>query len=75
MPANVPSVQELGVTSAPLQSASFFIGQYCQEFNGSSLFPIGLRAWICVVLLAESASLRYIVTWSREQLDRRGVQF
>ena len=38
MPANVPKVNELGTTSAPLQSAAFFIGAYCKEYNG--VFPI-----------------------------------
>lgn len=28
-------VDELGVTSAPLKSASFFIGAYCKDYNGS----------------------------------------
>lgn len=34
LPSNVPHVDELGVTSAPLKSASFFIGQHCKEVNG-----------------------------------------
>lgn len=34
MPEDVPKVAELGVTSAPLKSAAFFIGAYCKEFNG-----------------------------------------
>ena len=34
MPSDVPKVAELGVTSAPLKSAAFFIGAYCKEFNG-----------------------------------------
>ncbi|KAL0085249.1 NDUFA8, NADH-ubiquinone oxidoreductase complex I 19kd subunit [Phycomyces blakesleeanus] len=33
LPANVPKVEEVGATSAPLKSASFFIGQYCREYN------------------------------------------
>ncbi|KAJ3568821.1 hypothetical protein NP233_g5464 [Leucocoprinus birnbaumii] len=33
MPEDVPKVAELGVTSAPLKSAAFFIGAYCKEFN------------------------------------------
>lgn len=33
LPASVPKVQELGVTSAPLKSAAFFIGAYCKEYN------------------------------------------
>lgn len=36
LPSNVPHVDELGVTSAPLKSASFFIGQHCKEVNGKS---------------------------------------
>jgi hypothetical protein len=34
MPKQVPHVDEIGATSAPLKSASFFIGTKCQEFNG-----------------------------------------
>ncbi|KAG2369775.1 Ndufa8, NADH-ubiquinone oxidoreductase complex I 19kd subunit [Suillus spraguei] len=33
LPDSVPRVQELGVTSAPLKSAAFFIGAYCKEYN------------------------------------------
>ncbi|EDR00951.1 uncharacterized protein LACBIDRAFT_186286 [Laccaria bicolor S238N-H82] len=33
MPADVPKVAEIGVTSAPLKSAAFFLGAYCKEFN------------------------------------------
>ena len=35
LPDDVPKVQELGVTSAPLKSAAFFIGAYCKDYNGS----------------------------------------
>lgn len=34
LPADVPKVQELGTTSAPLKSAAFFIGAYCKDYNG-----------------------------------------
>ena len=34
LPDNVPKVQELGVTSAPLKSAAFFLGAYCKDYNG-----------------------------------------
>ncbi|KAF8231374.1 NADH dehydrogenase, alpha subcomplex, subunit 8 [Tricholoma matsutake] len=33
LPDHVPKVAELGVTSAPLKSAAFFIGAYCKEYN------------------------------------------
>ncbi|KAG6812935.1 hypothetical protein H0H92_015255 [Tricholoma furcatifolium] len=33
MPAHIPKVAELGMTSAPLKSAAFFIGAYCKEYN------------------------------------------
>jgi NADH dehydrogenase (ubiquinone) 1 alpha subcomplex subunit 8 len=33
LPESVPKVEEVGATSAPLKSASFFIGQYCREYN------------------------------------------
>ena len=36
LPADVPKVQELGTTSAPLKSAAFFIGAYCKDYNGVS---------------------------------------
>ncbi|KJA29586.1 hypothetical protein HYPSUDRAFT_126185 [Hypholoma sublateritium FD-334 SS-4] len=29
----VPHVEEVGLTSAPLKSAAFFIGAYCKEYN------------------------------------------
>lgn len=37
MPDNIPKVDEIGATSAPLKSASFFIGKKCKEFNGNIL--------------------------------------
>ncbi|KAG5635935.1 hypothetical protein H0H81_009620 [Sphagnurus paluster] len=33
LPDHIPKVAELGVTSAPLKSAAFFIGAYCKEYN------------------------------------------
>ncbi|KAF9527964.1 NADH dehydrogenase alpha subcomplex subunit 8 [Crepidotus variabilis] len=33
MPADVPHVDELGVTSAPLKSAAFFLGSFCKDYN------------------------------------------
>jgi len=33
LPDNIPKVEELGATSAPLKSAAFFIGAHCKEFN------------------------------------------
>ncbi|RHZ86561.1 hypothetical protein Glove_49g23 [Diversispora epigaea] len=33
MPDSIPKVDEIGATSAPLQSAAFFIGAYCKEYN------------------------------------------
>ena len=35
MPSDIPHVNEVGATSAPLKSAAFFIGAYCKEYNGS----------------------------------------
>lgn len=34
LPSSVPHVEDLGVTSAPLKSAAFFIGQHCKDVNG-----------------------------------------
>lgn len=33
MPDGIPKVQEIGATSAPLMSASYFIGDRCHAFN------------------------------------------
>lgn len=32
-PSSVPHVDEVGTTSAPLKSASFFLGEYCKKYN------------------------------------------
>jgi hypothetical protein len=39
MPANIPKVEEVGATSAPLKSAAFFIGAHCREYNGALYSP------------------------------------
>lgn len=36
LPSSVPHVDELGVSSAPLKSASFFIGEHCKDVNGKT---------------------------------------
>ncbi|TFK29028.1 NADH-ubiquinone oxidoreductase subunit [Coprinopsis marcescibilis] len=33
LPADIPKVEEVGATSAPLKSAAFFIGAYCKPYN------------------------------------------
>ena len=33
LPDSIPKVQEVGASSAPLMSASFFIGARCQAYN------------------------------------------
>ena len=33
MPESIPSVDEIGATSAPLMSASYFIGARCRSYN------------------------------------------
>lgn len=35
LPSDIPHVDELGVTSAPLKSAAFFIGAQCKDYNGT----------------------------------------
>lgn len=35
MPDHVPKVAELGITSAPLKSAAFFLGPFCKEYTGA----------------------------------------
>jgi NADH dehydrogenase (ubiquinone) 1 alpha subcomplex subunit 8 len=44
LPSSVPHVDELGATSAPLKSTSFFIGQHCKDVNGA-------RACVRLVLI------------------------
>lgn len=43
LPDNIPKVSELGVSSAPLKSASFFLGTYCKDYHGA-----------CMVILSSS---------------------
>lgn len=33
MPSHIPPVKEIGASSAPLMSASFFIGARCRDYN------------------------------------------
>ena len=33
LPESVPKVEEVGTTSAPLKSISYFFGQFCKEYN------------------------------------------
>ncbi|ERF76611.1 hypothetical protein EPUS_04431 [Endocarpon pusillum Z07020] len=33
MPEHIPKVEEIGASSAPLMSASYFIGARCQPYN------------------------------------------
>ncbi|KAL8290471.1 hypothetical protein RQP46_002729 [Phenoliferia psychrophenolica] len=33
LPKSIPHVDEIGVTSAPLKTASFFIGEHCKDYN------------------------------------------
>ena len=40
LPSSIPSVDELGVSSAPLKSASFFIGGHCKDVNGMASFSL-----------------------------------
>lgn len=40
LPEDVPKVKELGVTSAPLKSAAFFLGAYCKDYNGVSCLRV-----------------------------------
>jgi len=40
LPDNIPKVPELGLTSAPLKSAAFFIGAYCKDYNGELFFLV-----------------------------------
>ncbi len=41
----VPDVDELGVTSAPLKSAAFFLGKYCKEYNGTQMHCINFQCY------------------------------
>lgn len=33
LPSDQPHVDEVGTTSAPLKSASFFLGDFCKKYN------------------------------------------
>lgn len=44
LPADVPKVKELGVTSAPLKSAAFFLGAFCKDYNGACYLETSLCA-------------------------------
>lgn len=33
MSKDVPAVEEVGVSSAPLKSIAFFLGSFCKEYN------------------------------------------
>lgn len=33
VPGDQPKVEEVGTTSAPLKSASFFLGEHCSKYN------------------------------------------
>ena len=58
LPSTVPHVDELGVTSAPLKSASFFIGQHCKDVNGALQSPIAAgRREICAGMALEERDL------------------
>lgn len=50
LPPSVPHVDELGTTSAPLKSASFFIGDYCREVNGE--YPVFAKLGACWTALS-----------------------
>lgn len=34
---SIPTVREVGTTSAPLKSAAFFIGAFCKDVNGMAV--------------------------------------
>jgi NADH dehydrogenase (ubiquinone) 1 alpha subcomplex subunit 8 len=43
LPPSIPAVDEIGVTSAPLKSASFAIGEYCKDVNGQWIHPVAME--------------------------------
>jgi hypothetical protein len=55
LPSSVPHVDELGTTSAPLKSASFFIGQHCKAVNGQHT----LTKWFAFMLTMTQRTLCY----------------
>lgn len=44
MPDGIPKVAELGITSAPLKSAAFFLGPFCKEYTGAPPPPPSLSS-------------------------------
>lgn len=56
LPASVPKVPELGVTSAPLKSAAFFIGAHCKEYNGE-LSACNAASYRCADLMVSGREM------------------
>lgn len=50
LPSSIPPIDELGVTSAPLKSASFFIGSFCKEVNGEPSIALLLRSQALTII-------------------------
>lgn len=65
LPDHVPKVAELGVTSAPLKSAAFFVGAYCKDFNGQYRL-----LYLTVLLLKECHSRGFHALQGREPGSR-----
>lgn len=56
LPKSVPQVDELGVTSAPLKSAAFFIGAHCKPYNGELPFDMCTGVYSHAHIYPRSAS-------------------
>ena len=66
LPSTVPHVDELGVTSAPLKSASFFIGQHCKDVNGALQSPTAADKGDRYIGMAlEKAVIEMELMWNR----------
>jgi hypothetical protein len=61
LPSSIPAVDELGVTSAPLKSAAFFIGDHCREVNGETE-----RVALCLSLLGLKF-LPFCIVWDSDR--------
>lgn len=53
MPDHVPQVEELGVSSAPLKSAAFFIGAHCQKYNGIEHYNLWETFFLTLFLMQD----------------------
>lgn len=91
MPSDIPSVDEIGASSAPLKSASFFIGAKCAPYNDdymlckaenagkdeSGCLSAGRRVTRCTADVLSSIQANCLETFNThwQCLDRKNQEF